>query len=327
MQLDNWPFAAKKYGSIATIGNRRWFYRLRGQGTKTVIIEGGLGTTSAEWWHLQDQMAEFAQVLTYDRAGYGWSDKNSAPRSSRQIASELNELLETIGLPPPYILVGHSQGGLYLNHLARLYPEKVAGVLFLDPLSPRNNDFAKRLSPEVYKGSGVDKTRGIKSLAPLSRLGVLRLLKPLMLKSPPFYYFKDVPKANSEVVWQHMLRPDAIETALEEYAQAHLDANNQPLLSPEGFPHVPVTVIYHDAEVVIKEILKYGGLERLQAEDVEQVWESLVKEYSALGSSNQWLVAENASHYLHMDAPELVLGEVRKLVSGGQGEGVQAEVS
>ena len=271
-----------------------------------------MGTSCAEWWHIQDAIAPFARCVTYDRAGYGWSEPASAPRTSQHIAHDLNALLQQTGLPPPYIFVGHSQGGLYINHYARLFPEQVEALIFVDPLSPRDNAFEKQLSPEVFHGSGVDKTRGIRLLLPLSKTGLLRLLKPLMLKSPPFYYYKNIAPEITEIIWQHLLRPSAATTALDEYRQAHLDANNQALLGQHGFPQVPVTVIYHTPEIIIDEIMKYGGLEKPQALAVEQLWESLVREYVKLSPNSQWSGTTRSSHFVHMDEPQRIVDAVRQ---------------
>ncbi len=314
-QISKWRKQVRQYGDMVTIDGHRVFYRLRGQGPKTVIIECGLTTPSAEWWHIQDELAQYAQVLTYDRAGYGWSDPGRAPRTSRQIAVELNELLETLGLPGPFILVGHSQGGLYLNHFARLFPHKVEGVIVLDPLTPRDNEFVKQLSPTVFKQSGVDKSASMTMLAPLSQLGIMRALKPIMMKAPPFYYYaKRMPARNIEAIWQDMLMPHVASTALAENAQAHIDQNNQDLLAPGGFPNVPVTVIYHTPEIIIGEIVKYGGLNRSDAESVERLWESLVKEYVTLGAPGTWIVSAGSSHFIHLDNTALVMDEIKKLI-------------
>jgi len=318
-QISKWRKQVRQHGDMVAIDGHPIFYRLSGQGPRTVIIECGLTTPSAEWWHIQDELAQYAQVLTYDRAGYGWSDPSRAPRTSRQIAVELNELLETVGLPGPFILVGHSQGGLYLNHFARLFPHKVAGVIFLDPLTPRDNEFVKRLSPTVFKQSGVDKTASMKMLAPLSQLGILRALKPMMMKAPPFYYYaKSMPARNIEAIWQDMLMPHVAATALAENAQAHIDQNNQDLLTPDGFPNVPVTVIYHTPEIMVGEIVKYGGLDRSDAESVERLWESLVKEYVTLGAPGTWIVSEGSSHFIHLDNTSLVIDEIKKLIGGNE---------
>lgn len=312
-RLGVWQKKAGMYGKFASVNGKKMFYRVKGQG-KSIVILTGLGAPAAEWFHLQDAWAGFATVLTYDRAGYGWSEKAALPRTSEQIARELNALLQQSGLPAPYLLVAHSQGGLYAQHYARLFPEKVSGAVFLDPLTPKDNEFRKQLPADVFQGSGVDKTASAKMLLPFGKLGLLRLFRSLLLKSPPFYYYQDVPVEYVELVWQHLLVPTLPETYLDENTQAHLDENNCLLFTPEGFPFVPVRVLYHTPNVIIDEIVQYGGLAPEKAQMVEKLWEALIREYLALGSDSQWLVAEKSGHFLHMGAPELLTGVVRELL-------------
>mgnify|MGYP001472115743 FL=1 len=85
------------------------------------------------WDVVQKEVKNFAQVCFYDRAGLGKSDKGPSPRTTIQIANELHALLESAKLTPPYILVGHSMGGLHIQTYAMLYPEDIAGMVFVDP--------------------------------------------------------------------------------------------------------------------------------------------------------------------------------------------------
>lgn len=103
-----------------------------GKGRPTVILESGLGIPAVGWALVQPKIAEFARVCSYDRAGYGWSDPGPFPRTSREIARELHELLKNAHVAPPYILVGHSFGGFNIRLFNRMYPSEVAGVVFVD---------------------------------------------------------------------------------------------------------------------------------------------------------------------------------------------------
>src|SRR5512144_514202 len=98
MRIASWRNKANQYGQTVFIGGRRFFYRLKGAGPVTLVVESALGAPSAEWWQLQDQFAAFAQVLTFDRPGYSWSDPALHPRTSEQAARELQQLLDAIGL-------------------------------------------------------------------------------------------------------------------------------------------------------------------------------------------------------------------------------------
>ncbi len=293
-----------------------FYVRDTGQGVFTVVIDSRLGGFSPEWWGIQDQLASSARVITYDRAGYGWSKAPTKPRSTKQIAVELNALLETLDVQTPLILVGHSQGGLNMQHFARLYPNRVAGAVFLDPISIDNWRFQNDLPARVYKGSGVDKSGGIKTLSILAQLGVLPMLKRLLMTSPPFFYYKDIPPAHVEMIWRHHLRPDSYQVVSNEYQMAYSLNNKQELLE-QPFPNVPVVVMYHNPAKVIKEIVEYGGLSPEEAGEVETLWESLTRSYLALSPRSQWVNTES-SHMIPLEQATLVSNTIRDMVQSLQ---------
>jgi pimeloyl-ACP methyl ester carboxylesterase len=107
--------------------------RLEGHGTRTVILEAGLGDTLDIWKDVQSRIAAgCARTLSYNRAGYVGSDPAVGPRDSETIVAELRAELKRRNIDPPYVLVGHSLGGLYMQYFARNYPKEVAGLLLVD---------------------------------------------------------------------------------------------------------------------------------------------------------------------------------------------------
>jgi pimeloyl-ACP methyl ester carboxylesterase len=107
--------------------------KLEGKGTRTVILESGLGDTLDVWKTVQPLIASgCARTLAYNRAGYLGSDNSNDPRDSETIVSELRAELQRQNIKPPYVLVGHSLGGLYMQYFARNYPEEVAGLVLVD---------------------------------------------------------------------------------------------------------------------------------------------------------------------------------------------------
>src|SRR5580698_124971 len=107
--------------------------RLEGHGTRTVILEAGLGDTLDIWKDVQSRIAAgCARTLSYNRAGYVGSDAAVGPRDSETIVAELRAELKRRNIDPPYLLVGHSLGGLYMQYFARNYPKEVAGLLLVD---------------------------------------------------------------------------------------------------------------------------------------------------------------------------------------------------
>src|SRR5579862_8759338 len=107
--------------------------KLEGKGTPTVILESGLGDTLEVWSTVQPLIAAgCARTLAYNRAGYLGSDPSNAPRDSATIVAELRAELARQNIRPPYVLVGHSLGGLYMQYFARNYPQEVAGLVLVD---------------------------------------------------------------------------------------------------------------------------------------------------------------------------------------------------
>lgn len=107
-----------------------------GEGSPAVILESGLGVYSGTWYKVFPDVANFTRVCRYDRFGLGTSDPVSGPRTSGKMVAELHELLGKAQVPAPYILAGHSLGGLNIHLFASTYPTEVAGLVFLDAIHP-----------------------------------------------------------------------------------------------------------------------------------------------------------------------------------------------
>ena len=126
---------ARRYpppGNPIDIGGYRLHIQSAGEGAPTVILDAGWTDCSLNWCLVQPKVAEFTRVCSYDRAGSGWSDPGPAPRTSAQIVRELHTLLANAGIPGPYVLVGHSFGGLNIRLFAHEYPQDVAGLVLVD---------------------------------------------------------------------------------------------------------------------------------------------------------------------------------------------------
>lgn len=124
-----------------------------GQGSPAVIFEGGFGTGIASWSSVQKDVAAFAQTVSYDRAGLGQSDPGPRPRSAKQIATELHAALQKSGIQPPYVMVGHSFGGIYVRVFADMYPKEVVGMVLIDPSQESFNDWLVKNQPDRVKAA------------------------------------------------------------------------------------------------------------------------------------------------------------------------------
>lgn len=118
---------------LVQVGNLRVETKVEGIGRPAVIFESGFTGGLFLWEPVQSQIAKQTLTLTYERAGLGRSDPGAEPRSAEQIARELHALLAAKSIAPPYVLVGHSAGGLFVRVFAHLYPKEIAGLVLVDP--------------------------------------------------------------------------------------------------------------------------------------------------------------------------------------------------
>jgi pimeloyl-ACP methyl ester carboxylesterase len=119
-----------------------------GSGLPAVVMQAGLGVGKETWNQIVPALSRDHIVFAYDRPGTGTSPAIDAPRDPCTIATEQRALLKAAGIPPPYILVGHSLGGLYQYVYAKLYPSDVAGFVLVDPTHPRNWEAVQSEQPE-----------------------------------------------------------------------------------------------------------------------------------------------------------------------------------
>jgi pimeloyl-ACP methyl ester carboxylesterase len=149
----------------------------KGETGPHVILEAGIASTCLSWTLVQDRAAAFARVHSYDRAGLGWSDPSSQPRSLDQLVAELRDLLHAAAIPGPYILVAHSFGGLIAKHFAAQYPDEVTGLVLVDPIPVK--DWVPLTSQQAARlGRGVALSR---RGAWLAKAGVVRLALDLLV--------------------------------------------------------------------------------------------------------------------------------------------------
>jgi pimeloyl-ACP methyl ester carboxylesterase len=116
-----------------SIGGRSLYLDCHGSGSPTVVMDAGLGNTHATWSAVAPAVSKLARVCTYDRANLGSSDATTKPRSSADIVSDLHALLKSASISPPYLLVGHSLGGMDMRLFASDFATEVAGIVLVDP--------------------------------------------------------------------------------------------------------------------------------------------------------------------------------------------------
>jgi pimeloyl-ACP methyl ester carboxylesterase len=135
---------------LGNFDQRQVEYAQTGHGTPVVVFENGLGAPMGSWSKVFGALGKEATVFAYNRPGYGSSDPAATPRDGAHIVDELRALLRHRGLVPPYVLVGHSLGGLYMQWFARRYPEEVAGLVLVDSTHPTQSEGAGRIDRQPW---------------------------------------------------------------------------------------------------------------------------------------------------------------------------------
>ncbi len=132
----------------AVVDGKTLEYAVCGSGKPVIVLVNGAGGPIEGWYKIYADLEKLGTVIAYNRLGMGGSSKPTEAQTGSEIVNTLRALLGEIGKQPPYILVGHSLGGLYVNLFARQYPQEIAGVVFLDATAPDD----VRLLPQEQGG-------------------------------------------------------------------------------------------------------------------------------------------------------------------------------
>ena len=166
-------------GRSYDVGGHRLHLHCTGTGSPTVVLEGGLGEMSSNWARIAPAVAGTTRVCAYDRAGQGWSDDAAHPQDGLAIARDLHTLLAVAGERAPFVLVGHSTGGIYAMTYAAHYPSQVAGMVLLDSSTP------DQFSLPGYASTYAMMRRGLGVAPSLARLGIGLLVPEKMMSNLP----------------------------------------------------------------------------------------------------------------------------------------------
>jgi pimeloyl-ACP methyl ester carboxylesterase len=220
-------------GRLIDIGGHRLHLDCRGSGDPTVVLEPGSGGTSAQFGWIAPVVAKDSRVCVYDRAGHGWSEPADTRQDARRIAVDLHTLLHRGGESGPYVLAGHSFGGLYVQTFAALYPDDVAGLVLIDSTAPAS-------TPETGEASDgeqdADDDLGKRATALLSmtaRFGVARLLVQLD--------FDGLPPRSRDAARATGATATEFRSSIDEHVQAGRSARAAALL--DSFGDKPLIVL------------------------------------------------------------------------------------
>jgi pimeloyl-ACP methyl ester carboxylesterase len=302
-QTVNQAVDQRKYppqGKLVDIGGFRLHLNCVGQGTPTVVMDAGGSAPSIAWGLVPSEIAKLTRVCTYDRAGFGWSDPNlRTPRSSQQSVDELHLLLTKAEINPPYILVGHSLGGVNMRLYASQYPEDVVGLMLVD--SSHENQMTSELWRRTKMLSWLYQVLRVVSQVGLLRfIGEMNLLPILEgIKQEIKKYPLEV-QALFDAFKSFCYLPDYWATASSELA--NIKKSFEEVRSVTSLGSLPLIV------------LSQGSKDSKMSDERFQQWASLQLDLTKLSSNSQRVIAENSGHLVQLDQPELVISAVQWLI-------------
>jgi pimeloyl-ACP methyl ester carboxylesterase len=276
-------------GRLVDVGGFRMYILATGKGSPTVVLDSGSGGTSLDWANIQAELAKTTRVCSYDRAGHGWSDAGRHAHSLANIAQDLDALLRISNEHGPFVLVGHSLGGLYANYFARRYPDQVAGMVLVDAAPPEIYDeLPVKLNLENRR---MLQRRYLSALFGLMRLGILR----------------EEPESETELGRMRSilsLRPGFWRESLKQ--NRNLGPGVSRVVESAGpFPDIPLVVITP---------AKAPWLESIRA-DLPEKWLAGQQRLAGLSPRGRLVVVKNASHDLLADAPQVIIQAVKEVIS------------
>ncbi|NTU55221.1 MAG: alpha/beta hydrolase [Anaerolineales bacterium] len=297
----------KKYpppGKLYDVGGCRLHLYSTGEGGPTVILEAGGSSPALLWYLVQKEVAKFARVCSYDRAGFGWSDPASKPLSANDVAGDLHELLKKADIPGPYILVGHSIGGVYVRAFTHLYPSKVVGMVLVDSSHESQN---LRYPPEFNKISR-RQISSMRMLPFLARIGILRLTRAwsLMMPEPP------LPVEVGRAILATMYRTSYCEAFYEEMIAIAGMVNQEK--GPASLGDLPLIVLAADDSIKKMPEAMVKAIGQNAFEKLLQVAQEFPQELAGLSTRGRLIVVENSSHYIQWDQPKVVIDAIKEIV-------------
>lgn len=290
---------AKQYpapGQLVDVGGYKLHIHCVGQGSPTVILEAGMGDYSLTWAYVQPEIAKSTRVCSYDRATLGWSEASPYPRTANPQVEELHKLLVNANIQGPYVLVGHSLGGMLVRMYAHNYPDEVIGMVLVDSM----HEARTIRNPELVKAiQGM--TRQFRVFAFLSSSGIMALA-PQNIPNP------GIPEDAYEQYQAITATTKGFETLLAESNAAEESSTEARALHMTNFGDMPLIVLSAGHGQAIPSFT--------DAEN-QQLWEELQIEQSelvSLSSEGKQIVAEQSGHYIQLDQPELVIDAIRDVV-------------
>jgi pimeloyl-ACP methyl ester carboxylesterase len=291
-------------GQMVDVGGYRLHIFCQGEGSPTVIMEAGLSEASLMWALVQPQVSTMTRVCVYDRAGLGWSDTSPRPRTADIMVDELHTLLQNANIEGPYIMVGHSTGGMIVRLYAHSYPGEVVGMVLVDA---QHEDQFERLSPTIQQNleamfAQSNETLPLYQAVIASGIGALvpaigAMTDVPQLPSPARETLSALVLSDTRFIEAKTAEEVAIFESLAVVRDAHITS----------LGNIPLIVLYRGIED--------SSIPGMTLEEKHQWWLSLQNELVALSPQGQLVLADQSGHHIQLDQPKLVIDAIEEVLA------------
>jgi pimeloyl-ACP methyl ester carboxylesterase len=297
---------------LINIGQRRLHANVISHGNPVVLLESGIAASSLSWARVAPKVAEFATVVTYDRAGLGWSDPPPHRCTALDAVADLTLLLNKLGLPGPLIIAGHSFGGLIARLFQQRRPDRVAGLVLADPVVRAE---WRNMTPMLARGAALSR-RG----AVLARLGVVSLGLRLLMSGS-----RNLPGSRSMA--KMLARVSAGRGASVTERLAGEVRKMPPELWPaiawhwsqaksframaDSLESLPVSVAQLDEDRPVGDL----PLVVLSAASARAQAAAEHEHDARLSTRGEHLVVPGSGHWMQLDAPEAIVDAIRRVTA------------
>jgi len=280
-----------------------------GAGSPTVVFDSGLGDGTRAWGLIQPAIAAHARACSYDRAGLGFSDPPTRPSTSANVVDDLHRLLHAAHIKPPYVLVGHSLGGMHVKLYAETYLPEVAGLVFVDPSHEDLGKGAWAIDPASQKTYApyIEALHRCLEARPEDFVAGSELVNNCGPFPDPHYSV-----AINAVELERGKQHGRLQARISEQENVWFTSADQVRAAYRPLGAIPIIVLTHEAS-------PRGPAETQEQRDAKnKLWIDLHDQIAAMSTRGKRLTVAHADHYIQMDQPRVVIDSILEVVRASQ---------
>jgi len=288
-------------GKFASGEGRKIYYRTRGKSGPVVVIINSIGSSQAEWWSIQNELAQKCRVITFDRPGYGWSTSENENITAAGFAEELDMILKFEKIRKPIFIVANGTGVLYAIYYCATHPTKVSGALFTNPFPLRYSEWMDAIK-DIDECPDMIET--VTKMRYKASKGIYRLISPFRGYRLDHRY--------KRYIIEHYSKTEHYDMMQKELSQ--LESINAEINAAGRFPSIPLRVLYPAGEPLIRDYIR-KGINEYSARQLGRAYHELSTDIMTLSPYSSSVEVEGAGEQIHLGKPKIVIEEIISLVS------------